>query len=359
MRAHHLLRLLAIPRVGPLKVQALVRHFGDPERIFSASPRELVRIQGIDERIAVAIVHDGDARRFAEGQMSLAARIGVNVVTAWDDAYPERLKRIYDPPPVLFAKGQCHRMQGNGVAIVGTRQPSAYGSGVAHRLSTDLCARGFAVVSGLARGIDTVAHQAALDARGTTIAVVGSGLDIPYPPENRGLLARIAESGVVCSELPLGTRPDPQNFPRRNRIISGLSIGTVVVESAIDGGAMITASTALDQNREVFAVPGRIDDPRSAGPHLLIQQGRAKLIRSIDDIVDECGGPAGPSPAPTAIAVSLFEQRVLDVLDNTPQFIDAVAEKCAMHTGDILVHLLALEFKGLVRQLPGKHFTKA
>ncbi len=358
MRALHLLRLLAIPRVGPLKVQALVRHFGDPAEAFRATPRELVRIPGIDERIAVAIAHDTAAEQFANDQMSRAARVGVTVLTAWDDDYPERLKRIYDPPPVLFARGNCTSARGHAVAIVGTRHPSAYGEGIARRLSSELCARDFSVVSGLARGIDTFAHHAALEAGGITIAVIGSGLDVPYPPENRTLMERIAETGIVFSEFPLGTPPDPQNFPRRNRIISGLSLGTVVIESAIDGGAMITASTALDQNREVFAVPGHMDDPRSAGPHLLIQQGRAKLIRGIDDILVECGATVAPAPPPVPVSVSLFEQRVLDVLDGAPKFIDSIAETCDLSPGDLLVHLLSLEFKGLVRQLPGKHFVR-
>lgn len=360
MHAYHLLRLLSVPRIGPLKVRALVQHFGSPDEVFRAHPRELVRVPGIDKKLASAIAHHRDGERFAEDQVKRANRLGVQLLTVWDTAYPPLLRKIYDPPPVIFVSGRFIEDDVRAVALVGTRQPSQYGIAVTRRLCSGLCERSITVISGLARGIDTVAHATALQAHGRTIAVIGSGLDVPYPSENRSLMEQIADSGAVVSEFPFGTKPDPQNFPRRNRIISGISRGTVVIESDIDGGAMITASTALDQNREVFAVPGQINDRRSAGPHLLIQQGRAKLVQSIDDILVELGD-VGPTPRKNpaeALSLTLFEQRVYDMLDATPQHIDLIAEKTQSSPADALVMLLSLEFKGLVRQLPGKYFVR-
>jgi DNA processing protein len=219
---------------------------------------------------------------------------------------------------------------------------------------------GITVVSGLARGIDTTAHSATLKSGGRTIAVIGSGLDVPYPPENKKLLDQIADTGVVVSEFPMGAKPDAPNFPRRNRIISGLSLGTVIIESAEDGGAMITASTALDQNREVFAIPGNINDKRSSGPNKLIQEGRAKLVQNVDDILAELNvklekGSAKKEERP-AIQLTIFEQKIYDILGTDPTHIDDIAEAADSSTSDVLVTLLSLEFKGLIKQLPGKMF---
>ena len=362
MDVRRLLQLLSVPRIGPLKVRALLREFHDPASVLSASPRELVRVPGINRGLASAIAHHSVGASFADGQLRAAARAGVRIVSLWDEEYPDLLQRIYDPPPVIYVLGRIEPADGRAVALVGTRTPSPYGRRAAEEWTHALVLRGFTIVSGLARGIDTVVHSAALDAGGRTIAVIGSGLDIAYPPENRALLNRISERGAVLSEFPMGTKPDAQNFPRRNRIISGLALGTIVVESDEDGGAMITASLALDQNREVFAIPGSIFEQRTIGPHRLIQGGRAKLACRIEDVLEELGcsqdasRPARPARPPADL--TLFEQAVFNALDSVPMHVDDIAERASTSPSDTLVTLLSLEFKGLIRQLPGKMFER-
>lgn len=363
MNIRDLLRLSSVPRLGPLKIRALVTHFGDAGAVLRAGPRELIRVPGIDRKLASAIAHH-DGEDFADEQLKAVNRIGAHILSYWDDSYPSLLKRIYDPPPLLYALGTFAEVDRHSIGIVGTRKPSSYGQRVTENLARELVEVGITIVSGLARGIDTFAHEAALKAGGRTIAVIGSGLDVPYPPENRRLLQRIARQGIVISEFPLGTQPEASNFPRRNRLISGISLGVIVVESDEDGGAMITASTALDQNREVFAVPGMITEKRSMGPHLLIQQGRAKLAHSVNDVLAEFPALAGSSrsqerrtlPLPE---LTLFENTILQRLSAEPVHIDVLSERTALSTSDCLVTLLSLEFKGLVRQLPGKYFVKA
>jgi len=359
---HSLLCLSAVPRLGPLKIRSLVAHFKSPENVLKATPRELVRVKGIDISLAAAIPREID-RQFADNQLSRAEKAGVDVITLWDDDYPDLLKKIYDPPPLLFVSGKLDPRDAFSIAVVGTRKPSPYGQKTAASLAAALTGLGLTVISGLARGIDTIAHLTALDARGRTLAVIGSGIDIPYPPENRDLMRRIAHSGAVLSEFPMGTKPDAPHFPRRNRIISGLALGAVIVESLEDGGAMITATTSLDQNREVFAVPGSVFEKRSSGPHKLIREGQATLINSVEDIVDELQVKLRPilkrdrvqRPLPP---LTLFEQTVHGLLGDDPMHIDAISDRARMSTPDTLVSLLSLEFKGLVKQLPGKMFLR-
>jgi len=309
------------------------------------------------------IAHHAGADEFADEQLKRLKRFGGRIISYWEDEYPELLKKIYDPPPLLYVLGEFLPSDRYSIALVGSRHATHYGQMVAESFSKELVRLGITVVSGLARGIDTHAHRAALQENGRTLAVIGSGLDVPYPPENRSILATIAKQGAVVSEFPLGTRPDACNFPRRNRIISGLSLGTVVVESAEDGGAMITASSALDQNREVFAVPGSIFEKKSAGTHKLIREGRATLVHGIDDLLVELQHPLRPiipgsfKPAPPP-ELSLFETTVYDQLTPVPAHVDDLAEQSGMSTPDVLVTLLTLEFKGLVRQLPGKLFLR-
>ena len=356
-----LLRLTSVPRLGPLKIRSLISRFGNPTDVLKATPRELHRVPGIDRKLASSIArHNGE--RFAEEQLSKMHRTGARIITAWDPEFPPLLKKIYDPPPLLFVFGAFAETDTQALGIVGTRKPSPYGHRITEMLAEQLVSRGITIVSGLARGIDTVAHAATLKANGRTIAVIGSGLDIPYPPENLGLMERIGEKGVVLSEFPFGTQPEATNFPRRNRIISGLSLGAIVVESDQDGGAMITASTALDQNREVFAVPGMITEKRSIGPHTLIRDGRAKLIHSVEDILAElpihlrgADGPPVHRPLPP---LTLFETTIYESLGEEPMHIDMISDATGLTTPDGLVALLSLEFKGLVRQLPGKYFQR-
>ena len=358
-----LLRLASTPKIGPHKIRLLVSHFHDPAEVLKASPRALIRVPGIEKKIASNIIHNKEGERFADDQLKRVNRLGARIVTIWDMEYPELLKRIYDPPALLYVMGTLTTLDKSAVAIVGTRMPSAYGQLVAESLSRDLAQLGLTVVSGLARGIDTLAHSAALKAHGRTIAVLGSGLDVPYPAENRKLMEAVTAQGAVISEFPMGTKPDATNFPRRNRIVSGLTLGTIVVESAEDGGAMITASTALDQNREVFAVPGSIMEKRTAGPHKLIREGRAKLVQNVDDILEELGPQMRhllkrEHIPEVAVEMTLFEKKIFDVLKNEPIHIDTLAELAETSTADALVNLLSLEFKNLVRQLPGKMFIR-
>ena len=358
-----LLRLASTPKIGPHKIRALVAYFDDPSEVLKASPRALIKVPGIEKKIASNIVHNTEGDRFADDQLRRVNRLGARIITIWDSEYPELLKKIYDPPALMYVLGKFNPLDKRCVAIVGTRTPSTYGQLIAEALSRDLAQFGLTIVSGLARGIDTYAHVSALRAKGRTVAVLGSGLDVLYPAENRKLAETIAAQGVVVSEFPMGTKPDAPNFPRRNRIVSGLSLGTVVVESGEDGGAMITASTALDQNREVFAVPGNITEKRSAGPHKLIREGRAKLVQNVEDILEELGPQVRhllkrERTPEVPVELTLFEKRVFDVLGNEPIHIDALADVAETSTADALVNLLSLEFKGLVRQLPGKMFVR-
>lgn len=358
-----LLELASVQRIGPQKIRKLVAHFQTPTEVLRASPRDLIRVPGIEKKLASNIVHNKGGGRFADEQLRLVNRIGARIITIWDAEYPELLKKTYDPPAFLFVLGKFNARDKHSLAIVGTRAPSSYGQHVAETLARDFTQLGLTVVSGLARGIDTMAHAATLKAKGRTIAVIGSGLDVPYPPENRNLQELIANQGAVVSEFPMGAKPDATNFPRRNRIISGLSLGTIVVESGEDGGAMITASTALDQNREVFAIPGNITDKRSAGTNTLIREGRAKLVQRVEDILEELGPQLrhlqkkDGAPERT-VDLTLFERKVFDKLSSEPIHIDELADLAETSTADALVSLLSLEFKGLVRQLPGKLFLK-
>ncbi len=359
---HELLRLSSVPRIGPQKIRALIARFKTPGAVFIASARELISVPGIDKKLASNILHHAIGEKFADEQLARLQRTGARIVTLWDKEYPDLLRKVYDPPAFLFVLGKFEESDAHSIALVGTRHPTSYGNAVTEHLVRDLAQFGVTIVSGLARGIDTIAHSAALKYRTRTIAVIGSGLDVPYPPENKKLMDRIAEDCAVVSEFPLGTKPDAPNFPRRNRIISGLSIGTVVIESAEDGGAMITASMALDQNRETFAVPGNITEKRSAGPNKLIRDGHAKLITSAQDIFLELSPQLHleyQENTTPAVELTSAERSIVNLLSTKPIYIDLIAEQMDISTSDALVVLLSLEFKGVVRQLPGKYFIRS
>jgi DNA processing protein len=357
-----LLRLSSIPRIGPQKIRALIAHFKSPAKVFQASTQELCRVPGIDKKLTLNILHSTTSEKFADEQLRRLNKFGGRIVTLWDKEYPALLRKIYDPPALLFVLGKIMETDSRSIALVGTRHPTHYGQSVTENLTRDLAQHNITIVSGLARGIDTVAHLAALKFKTRTLAVIGSGLDIPYPPENRKLLECIAEEGAVISEFPMGTKPDAPNFPRRNRIISGLSLGTVVIESADDGGALITATTALDQNREVFAIPGNITEKRSNGTNKLIRDGRAKLITCVQDIYDELVlqlqlpfDQRNVQPPPD---LTPAEQSIFRLLSDEPIQIDLLAEQAEISSSEALVTLLSLEFKGIIRQLPGKLFVR-
>jgi DNA processing protein len=371
MDIHHpdLLAFSAIPGIGPARLRSLVEHFGGTTGILTARGKELVSVEGIERKTAssvLAFLRDPRfalAQRNAASQLARLSRMGARMLTCWDPDYPATLKNVYDPPPFIFVTGELPAADVICIAIVGTRSPSAYGERVAERFAAGLAELDVLVVSGLARGIDTIAHRSVVRTGGRTLAVIGSGLDRIYPPENRRLASQITERGAVISEFPLGTAPDAVNFPRRNRIISGLSAGILVVETGVTGGAMITAASALDQNREVFAIPSPISADSVSGTNTLIKEGRAKLVEHIDDILSELvpstlrTSRALPPPPPPG-ELTLFEERVLRTIPDEPLHIDAIALRADIPAHDALCHLLSLELKGLVRQIPGKLFVR-
>jgi DNA processing protein len=275
-------------------------------------------------------------------------------VTWHDESYPELLRQVHDPPLFFFMRGDFDPADALAVAVVGSRSPSSYGRRMARQLSAGLADRGITVVSGMARGIDAEAHWAALKAGGRTIAVLGCGIDVVYPSEHHHLMMRIAKSGAVLSEFPMGTQPDAENFPGRNRIISGISLGTVVVEAAERSGSLITAHFAADQGREVFAVPGPVGD-RSRGPHKLLRQGAA-LAESENDVINEIA-PHLVRRQAASQGLSPVEARVLECIEDAPLHIDAVIRNCALPAAVVSEALLGLELRGLVRQLPGMCFA--
>jgi len=371
--ARELIILSAIPGIGSQRLRGLVNHFRDTHPVFQATAADLIHVPGIEKTTALSIraffrsEQYNVAKHNADNQLSRANKSGARILTCWDKEYPTNLMRIYDPPPYLFVRGTLREDDECSVAVVGTRSPTDYGRTLAEALSMELAPMGVTVVSGLARGIDTAAHLGALKGRGRSIAVIGSGIDLIYPPENKQLAQRLIASGALLSECAMGAKPDAINFPRRNRIISGISLGTLVVETGIRGGAMITAATALDQNREVFAVPASINGTQQSGANLLIKEGRAKLIENVQDILSELeprlkkGLPTNRrsgrehSPPPE---LTLFEGKVYHAIGSEPTHVDLIAMNAGLSTADTLVHLLSLELKGGVRQIPGKFFLK-
>ena len=359
-----LLLLLSVDGIGPGKIRNLLAKFKKVNKILSAPYPDLLQADGISKELASRIKKVNLNRKEIENNLdqdlNKLEKINGRVITVWDDDFPFLLKKIYDPPLLLYAKGNFKEADNYPIAIVGTRQPTSYGKIQTEKLTEDLTSQGITIVSGMARGIDSIAHRTALKNNGRTIAVIGSGLDVIYPPENRKIFDEISEKGLIISEFNLGTKPDAPNFPKRNRIISGLSLGTVIVETGITGGAMQTARLALDQNREVFAIPGNLGVRQAEGNNLLIQRGEAELIRSAEDILIELELKLKPVigkniPKPQ-IDLTVFEEKILAALSNDPIQIDKIAEKADLLTSDCLVNLLSLEFKGLVKQLPGKMF---
>ena len=368
--AQHWLALTRVEGLGVRTAHKLIERFGSPEAVYAASLTEL-ETSGLSAPVAQAVFRQAGLKE-AEQEMKAAAGHAYSLLTFSDPAYPPLLRQIADPPLVLYVRGDTRLLSEHAVAVVGTRRPTAYGTSVTLRLAADLAQRGLVVVSGMARGIDSAAHRGALEGKGKTVAVLGSGLDVIYPRENQKLADKIAEAGAVISEFPLGTSPAPENFPIRNRIISGLALGVVVVEAAEYSGSLITARLALEQNREVFAVPGHITAAQSFGPNHLIKQG-AKLVDHWMDVVEEL--PAAvrrqllPPPDASEIAqgaASLFEasltpdqKAVFDALRaDQSLFVDAIFSNVQLPHPRVLQALLELEMSGLIRQLPGKNFIR-
>ena len=355
--------LLSVEGIGPGKVRNLLAKFKTTKNILETDYQTLTSV--INRKLAKGITESvrirGEIEKSVEDELKKLEKLEGKIITIWDKEYPSLLKKIYDPPLLFYLLGELTENDQYSVAIVGTRQPTNYGKVQAERISMELSKQGITIVSGMARGIDSIAHNSAIKFGGRTIAVVGSGLDVIYPPENRKLFEKIVEAGVVISEYPLGTKPDAQNFPKRNRLISGLCLGVIIIETGITGGAMQTAAFALDQNREVFALPGNVGVRQSEGTNLLIQKSEAELITSAEDVILELEiklkPVLGKNIPKQQIDLSLFEEKIINVLNSEPLHIDKIASLANLSTSDCLVNLLSLEFKGLIKQLPGKMFA--
>jgi DNA processing protein len=359
-----MVRLNLAPNVGPVTFARLLEAFGEPERIVTASAGELMQVQGVGRATADAIRSVSDEQ--VDAEFAQAAEFGASIIAFGEDAYPEGLRNIPDPPLVLYVRGELIEADALAVAMVGVRSASLYGRKQAGRLSSGLASFGFTIVSGMARGIDTACHEGALRAGGRTIAVLGTGLGEIYPPENAELCMRIAQTGAVVSELPMHMPPAAGNFPRRNRIVSGLSLGVVVVEAGTRSGALITARHAMEQNREVFAVPGMVDSPGSAGCHRLIRDG-ACLVENPADVIEQLGPLAetvttqnmGKVTRPQALNLNDREKQVYAQLDGAPKLLDGLMDATGLSVSELNSTLTILEMRRLVTRLPGQRFAKA
>lgn len=333
---------------------------GESESIWTATELELCGADGINQRIANQIRNYSD-KEFSDRQLDIAGKSGVRAISFWDDDYPQLLKKIYDPPLILFVKGQGLEYRQDCLGLVGSRQVTDYGRRVIKKLVKELCESHVVMVSGLARGVDTIVHQETLRFNGCTLAVLGSGMDWIYPAENRKLYDQIVESGgALITEFPFGTKPDAGNFPRRNRIISGLSHGIVVIEAGNRSGAILTAMNAIDQNREVFAVPGRMFDKQSIGTNRLIRHGAIPVIdgnQILDMIQNRLFHPAQPRQESIPLELSKRQRIILSFLSGDPIHIDDLANATEMDISILLSDLLQLEMNGLVNQLAGKMFV--
>jgi DNA processing protein len=358
-------RLALVSGVGPRHRQDLIARFGSPAAVLAASSSELQSVSGIGPKIAARIVAARDEID-AEAELALSAEHGIDVLTEADAGYPRTLRQIHDPPGVLFRRGTYLAQDELAIAIVGTRHATRYGLAQAERLASSLARVGFTIVSGLARGIDGAAHRGALDAGGRTVAVLGSGLLNIYPPEHAALARDVAESGCIFSEAPPRMVPISGAFPQRNRIISGLTVGTIVVEAANRSGALITARHAYEQGREVFAVPGPIDSRLSHGCHSLIKDG-AKLVESIDDVLAELGPLAENIERddgqivtqPAELLLNEIEQQVLQAVDSQPTSFDAIAAACELPIHRVLSTVSVLEMRRLVRRTSGTQVVRS
>ena len=350
-----------IPDIGPKRFYKLLEYFGSADTAWQAKSGEISRVLNLSPKISSRIFEEKNNIN-PEQELDFIHKHKVNVLTIEDILYPENLKTIHYPPPVLYYKGTIAESDKNSISIVGSRKATYYGKMVAEKLSKDLALAGLTIISGMARGIDTAAHKGALSVNGRTIAVLGCGLDHIYPPENRRLAQEIQESGAIISEFPLSTLPERQNFPRRNRIISGLSLGTVIVEAAEKSGALITADFALDQGREVFAIPGNINSPLSNGSHNLIKQG-AKLVDNYQDILEEIHIVLPQKTAEKEMVkenTSLTEEEkiIYRLTTKEPTQIDEIIEASKLSAGKVSEVLLSLELKDLIKEIEGKRFIK-
>ena len=354
----HWVAFTRIPRIGRARVKLMEDHFGTLENAWRAGLSEL-KSAGLDSRTAQLVA----TRKLSidpDAEMSSLVDHDVRAITWHDPEYSPRLKEIYDLPPVLYVRGQLSAEDERSVAVVGTRKPTAYGRESAYQLSYEMARAGVTIVSGLARGIDSIAHRAALEASQRTLAVLGSGVDVIYPREHTQLAAEIVQNGALISEPPLGTRPNAQNFPRRNRIMSGMTLGTVIVEAGEGSGALLTANHALEQNREVFAVPGNIFSPSSLGTNRLIRDSAAKLVFDYTDVLEELNlSSVGRQIEMTALfPQDESESKVLSYVTYDPIHIDEIIRSSGLNISMVSSTLAMMELKGLVRQVGGMNYIR-
>lgn len=361
-RAKYYHALNMLPSLGPIRIKKLIRHFGAPEKAWRATRQDFLAIEGLTKKLQEKILQERQ-KVHPEEAWEAVLRRGYSFVTLEEQHYPPLLREIYDPPPLLYYSGDIEVLSGYCLAIVGSRRHTLYGREIADMFAAGLSRYGITVVSGMARGIDTWAHRGTLQAGGKTAAVLGCGLDICYPPENKRIKQKIEDSGVVISEFPPHYKPLPQNFPRRNRLISGLSRGTLVVEAGERSGALITADFALEQGREVFAVPGSIVSPYSRGCHKLIKEG-ARLVETVEDIMEELGwatsahnsAVCSPQQKPD---FNPEENRLLELIPFEPLALEDLVTLSKMPPAALNILLLELELKGAIKELPGKYFIRS
>ena len=357
--------LSLVAGIGPIKIKKLLEQFGSPEKVWSLSKEEMAAVPYIGAKIAgefQRVKDETDLKKFLDE----CAAVEIHVLCPEDSEFPANLLNIYDPPPVIYYRGGLKQEDLYSIAIVGSRNMTAYGKRVTRMLATELAEKGFTIVSGMALGVDGVAHEAAIAAQGRTIAVLGSGVDVVYPPEHRKLYAEIIKSGAVLSTYPPGTRPEKGHFPARNRIISGLSLGTVVVEAGVKSGALITADLALEQNRDVFAIPGSIFSPQSAGCNALIAKG-AKAVMRTKDILDELDGlhwlevqqtnSNGVTSGVKAPELTATQTKVVHILAAGEMSLDDLLNELNLGVAELNTLLFELELAGVVTQLPGLKFA--
>lgn len=349
------LLLSRVSGIGPRRCLKLLKRFGKVENIFKASRKEIEECLGEGEVVENILKAEVET---IEEDLEIIERLKIELISLTCKFYPTNLKFIFDPPFLLYVRGMLLPRDEDAIAIVGTRRATLYGRMTARSLARKLSSWGVTIISGMARGIDTEAHWGALEGGGRTIAVLGSGVDIIYPPENRNLAEKIMERGALVSEFPPGTPPESLNFPARNRIISGLARGVVVVEAPLRSGALITVDFALEQGREVFAVPGNIDRPKSFGTNLLIKEG-AKLVQSPEDIVEEIKFKwvRKEKEKEKEETLSPPERKIIELIKEAPSHIDLICRKTGLSLGEVSFILTNLELKGRVRELPGKIFA--
>jgi DNA processing protein len=356
------LALSLTPGVGSILIKRLLDRFKTPEAVFRAPVKELLSVEGLGEK-AAGEIRKGPSEKKVEKELNFLKELGGTILTFKEEGYPKRLKDIYDPPPLLYVRGALKKEDELAVAIVGSRKTSPYGRWITEKISQELVRHGVTIVSGMARGIDSAAHKGAISQGGRTIAVLGCGVDVIYPSENRNLFHQIINQGAILSEFPMGSRPEGGHFPRRNRIISGLSIGVVVVQASAESGSLITASYALEQGREVFAVPGNVGSEGSRGTNRLIKEG-AKLVEMSEDILEEIlpqwkrGREIIQEVEPPWKDLNKEEMTLYQLLGETPIHIDVIIRESRFDPGRASSLLLDLELKGLISQWPGKCFSK-